>query len=364
MNNLNINLKNRSILCIEKDKKLQNKIYNHLKQTFNNIYQSSDGLDGINKYTKYKPDIVILDLSLEKINSIEVIVSLKELNSNLNIIIISGDNDNYKLLKNIDFGLSDIMLKPISLNKLDFIIKRILTESKPIEIKKTTIDQECFSMLKTYIDSKINLINSYKGILLQSDGSLEHCEENMFQVKVSKTQLVAAKNEKFIILKLPNNRYIYSVVLKIDLKSKLLTLVKPEFIDFKQRDKIFNRVVVDNSFKATIFQNNNLIELDVKYISFKATSLSIKHDDINIKVNDKFDLTLGFDLKSPSSLIKEKKFTKIFAEATVIRIDKHKNNTNIIVLLNIQKAGQNTFKKYLQQREIETIHEFKNRLRA
>ena len=61
---------------------------------------------------------------------------------------------------------------------------------------------------------------------------------------------------------------------------------------------------------------------------------------------------------------KEKKFTKIFAKAKVIRIDKNKSNTNIIVLLDIQKAGQNTFKKYLQQREMETIHEFKNKLRA
>lgn len=364
MNNLNINVKNKSILCIEKDKKLQDKIYNHLKQNFDNIFQASNGLDGINKYIKNKPDIVILDLSLEEMDSIEVIVNLKELNNNLKIIIISEDNDNYKLLKNIDFGLSDIMLKPISLNKLDFIIKRILLESVPKTIEKPTISEECFNLLKTYVGKKLNLINTYKGILLQSDGLLEHCEENMFQVKVSKTQLIASRNEKFIILKLPNNKYIYSIVLKIDLNAKVLTLVKPKFIDFKLRDKIFNRVIVDKSFKASIFQNNILTELNVKYISYKSTSLSIINNNSNIKVGNQLDLTLGFDLKSPSSLITEKKFTKIFAKANVIRIDKKGNKTNIVVLLDIQKAGQNTFKKYLQQREIETIHEFKNKLRV
>ena len=368
MNNLNKLSNNKSILCIEKDKVVQNKIIKHLKQNFNSLYQSTNGLDGLDIYIKKKPDIVILDLSLEKMDSIELIVNLKELNNNLKIIAISEDNDNYKLLKTIDMGLDDIILKPLSLNKLDFILKRILLELLPKKTeateKKSTIHQESFNLIKRSTNNNINLINTYKGIVLHSVGTVENYEENIFQVKVSKTQLVAAKNEKSTILKFEEDKYIYASVLKADLKTKVLTLVKPKFIDYKPRNKLSNRITVDQTFKATIFNDNSLIELKVIYISFQATSLYIKSKNINIKVGDQLDLTLGFDLKSPNILIKEKKFTKIFAKAKVIRIDKNINNTCIVVLFDVQKAGQNTFKKYLQQREMETIHEFKNKLRV
>jgi len=401
MNNIN-SLKElagiSSILYIEPDKMLQNKIGNHLKQIFTNVYQSYDGLDGMKQYTKQKPNIVILDLTLDKMDAIELIVNIQEIDAKSKIIILGEDNDNYKLLQTLDMGLSEIMLKPINLNKLNFILKKILLEIapkiKPKPIKKipakivekpiikkvpkpliekpivkptAKIDIGCFDELKIAVKNKsqIELINTYKGILIQNKGNVENCSSNMFQVKVTQAQLVSAKYEKFIILKLSSiNKYIYAVVLKVDLKTKTLTLVNPKFIDFKQRSKLFSRIAVDESFKASMFFKNNLKELDIKYISYKSTVLFTNDKTINAKINDELDLTLGFDLGSPSSLIKEKKFTKIFSKAKVIRIEPYKSGINVVVLLDIQKAGQNIFKKYLQNREMEIIHDFKKRLRV
>ncbi|RLA80345.1 MAG: hypothetical protein DRG78_11165 [Epsilonproteobacteria bacterium] len=405
MNNLNSLKKiadKSSILYIEQDKTLQSKIGNHLKQIFTNVYQAYDGLDGMQQYIKNKPSIVILDLSLKKTDAIELIVDIQEIDENLNIIVTGIDNDNYKLLQTLDMGLSEIILKPLNLNKLNFIIKNILIKiapkkqpkvqlkpqikpipkiiEKPI-IKKTVepkkekpqikpipkVDINCFGELKKLVKNKIQIefTNTYKGILIQNIGTVENCTDNMFQIKVSQTQMVSAKYQKFIILKLSNiNKYIYAIVLKTNIKDKIITLVKPKFIDFKPRNKLFNRVVVDKSFKTNIFLNNTIKEFEVKYISYTSTVLFIDNSNINVKVDDKLDLTLGFDIGSPSSIIKEKKFTKIFSKAKVIRVDPYQNGINIVVLLDVQKAGQNTFKKYLQQREMEIIHEFKNRLRV
>jgi len=208
------------------------------------------------------------------------------------------------------------------------------------------------------------LINTYKGIHLQNSCTIEYCEENMFKVKVPKTQLLGSQYEKYTIVKLGDtNRYIYAFVLNIDLKTRVITLAKPKFIEYKQRSKLFNRIAVDKTFKATVFIDNNIVEFGIKYISFYATSLFTKNSDISVNVGDQLDLTLGFDLKSPSSLIKDKKFTKIFSKAKVTRVDRLKTGINIVVILDIQKAGQNTFKKYLQHREMDIIHEFKKRLR-
>jgi DNA-binding response OmpR family regulator len=397
MNNLNSLKKvnaDISVLYIEKNQKLQEKISQHLKQIFPTVYQATNGLDAMVIFNTIKPNIVMLDLALEKMDAIELIVDMQQLNPASNIIVLSEYNENFKLLESIDMGLYDMIKKPINLHKLNFTLKKLISTLVPKEVKPKVVVQpikkekqpivkdiikqkpieqkvktrqnipslNCVDILKQHLNKKVEMINTYKGVLLQNSCVVKYCEENMFKIEVPKTQLIASQYEKCTILKV-DDKYIYSFVLKVDIANNMLTLVKPKFIEYKDRSKLYNRVVVDKSFKATIFLNNKIIEFDVKYISFNSTSLYTTNSDITVKIGDKLDLTLGFDLKSPSSIIKEKKFTKIFTKAEVMRIDKVSNGINIIVILDIQKSGQNIFKKYLQNREMEIITEFKKRLR-
>jgi len=234
----------------------------------------------------------------------------------------------------------------------------IKTEPK-LEIK---VPKTCMEDIKDYAknEESILLINTYKGITIHNQGELLNCEENSFEVKASTAQIVAAKYEKHVVLKIEmKNKYIFANIINIDLKNNKLKLVKPYYINYQQRDKSVLRLTADSSFKATMFFNNIHIDFKAKQLSSQYVLLTTDTLELNIKQDMQLDLTFGFDISSPSVLIKEKKFTKTFAKGTVIRVDKTSSGIQIAMAIEVQKSGQSNFSKYLKQRENETIAELK-----
>ena len=56
--------KEQTILYVENNLTIQNKLGNILEKIFNKVYKSSDGKDAYLKYLKFKPDIVLTDLTI------------------------------------------------------------------------------------------------------------------------------------------------------------------------------------------------------------------------------------------------------------------------------------------------------------
>lgn len=360
MNKLKSIYENQTILYIEKDPKKNEELVVFLKNNFLDLYQASDGLDGIKQFIRKKPNIVLTDLALDKKNGIEMIADMKQLDSEVKIIVLSSKNEEYELLQNIDMGLVDVLLKPFDPKTLSDSFLKIV----PADDQK--IDYKCINDLNTLCKTKekINISNSYKGITIQNSTEILFLEKNNFLVSVPITQVIASKYEKHTILYIPNtNKYIFASLKEINIKKGTLLLTHPKYISYKQRDNTTSRVTVDKSFKATAFVAKKHIEFEVLNISFNSASLQI-NTFLDIKVNDSFDFTFGFDINGPSSMINEKKFTKIFAKAKVQRVEQLSTGMNVVVLLEIQKSSQNMFRKYLKQREMEIIQELKKRMRG
>lgn len=415
------------LLYIEGDKTLQKNFGIYLQKTFKYFYQAYDGEEGFELFLRVKPDVVIMDLSLEKKDSIELLADIKEVNENIIIITLSQSDENYTLLQSIDMGLAGMLLKPVNFAQLaDKLIgilppikkvipqkivkpkitaapippkeKQTVVQKKVVEtniqepvkqkvVQKPTIVHEvqqekevlkkepivdqnikikiprtCLEDIHDYVknDESILLISTYKGITIHNQGELIDCDENSFEVKASTAQIVAAKYEKHVVLKIEsNNKHIFANIINLDLKNNKMRLVKPHYINYQQRDKNVLRLTADESFKATMFFNKTHIDFKAKQISLKYVLLTTDALELDIKPNMQLDLTFGFDIASPSVLIKERKFTKTFAKGTVLRVDKTSAGLHIAMEIEVQKSGQSNFAKYLKQRENETIEEFK-----
>jgi len=395
---------NKTLLYIESDKVLQKNFGIYLQKTFKYFYQSYDGEEGFELFLKVKPDIVVMDLDLSQKDSVELIVDMQEMNKDTIILTVSKSSDNYNLLQSLDMGLSGMLLKPITFAQLVDKLIRILpaakkvvsskiekvkvvatpvekkivsmapkkvqekARKKPKEIVKETIKKEikipktCMEDIQEYIKYKENviLVNTYKGITIQNKGELLNSTKNSFEIKTSISQVVAAKYEKHIVMKIEEkNKYIYAKVITIDLKNNRLQLVEPKYIDFQQRDINQLRLTADSSFKASIFFNKRHIDFKAKQISLNSLMLVTDTLNLDIKENMQIDLTFGFDIASPSVLIKERKFIKTFAKGTIVRINRKNRELEVAMVIDVQKSGQSSYSKYLKQRENEIIQELK-----
>lgn len=135
-----------------------------LSLDFTVVAEGKDGEEGIYLIEKYKPDLVITDIRMPKINGLEMINEAKKNNKFESIIITSYGEFEYAQ-KAISIGVKDYILKPIDEGALFKKINEIkinIDKNRIYEnIKKHTSNKNEMDLtnFKVYIDSKD--VNSY-----------------------------------------------------------------------------------------------------------------------------------------------------------------------------------------------------------
>ena len=121
--------KNLTVLYVEDNKEARNSTIELLKIFFNNIIIAYDGMDGIEKFNS-SIDIIITDINMPKMNGIDMIKKIKEINNNIPVLIISAHNETEYLMDSIKSKVYDYILKPIQTNDFINIISKILDTIK------------------------------------------------------------------------------------------------------------------------------------------------------------------------------------------------------------------------------------------
>ncbi len=349
--------KGLSIIYVEDSKTLQKQVGRFLGKLFDRFYQAYDGLEGFEKYQAFKPDIILTDLTMPKKNGIEMIVDIKENNPDAKIIVLSAHNDDVTLLQTIDLGIVTFLTKPVNLDKLTEALNEAIIESGHINIS-----EQCFHDIRIVFEQNVHIgfINTYKGMPIQNDGKIVGMKDDEIIVEVPKMQILAMKNESHTVMKFKStNRHIQVYVLKIDPNLNLITLTKPNYINFTMREFKYKRISVDSTFKVGLYLHNHNIDIRAIDVSFISISMYTDNHKTQIKLNDEIDLSIGFEIYSPTVVVHEKKFTKIFVHAKVIRIEPYKTGFQIVASIKIKKSDESTFHKYLEEREREILKEFK-----
>ncbi|NEW61304.1 response regulator, partial [Sulfurovum sp. bin170] len=82
-------------------------------------------------FSSQKPDIIITDIQMPKMDGLEFITKVRESNSNIPIIVLSAHSEKEKLFKSIKLGVVDYLTKPIDRKEfkssIDNAIDKILS---------------------------------------------------------------------------------------------------------------------------------------------------------------------------------------------------------------------------------------------
>jgi len=106
------------LLYVEDDKELREQFVRILRPKFKEVYESSNGLEALEKYEAYSPDMMLVDINVPKIDGLEVIELIRKSNKNIPIVILSAYSDQEKLLRAVKLGLSEYLIKPVPHKKL------------------------------------------------------------------------------------------------------------------------------------------------------------------------------------------------------------------------------------------------------
>jgi two-component system OmpR family response regulator len=120
------------IMVVEDDSNLLETIkYNLLKEGYE-VIVAADGAEALNAARQQKPDLIILDIMLPKIDGYEVCRILRK-EMNIPIIMLTARTDETDRIIGLDIGADDFMTKPFSIRELLARIRALLRRAKITE---------------------------------------------------------------------------------------------------------------------------------------------------------------------------------------------------------------------------------------
>lgn len=132
-------------LFVEDDELLRKSYSVYLADLFDEIIEAEDGQDGLDKYYKHKPDIIMLDISMPYINGMEVVKKIREDNSDVTIMILSAHSDKKYLFDAIELNIFKYLVKPLP--RMDF--KEAIL--KAIESRESFEDENFIEMEEGFV---------------------------------------------------------------------------------------------------------------------------------------------------------------------------------------------------------------------
>lgn len=126
-----------TLLYVEDDKGVREINSSMFKRIFKEFYEACDGEIGYQLYKKYKPDIIITDIKMPKLNGLELAKKIRQFDNKTKIIITSAFNDEKYLLQAIELNLERYLIKPLtSRNLFPALEKAIKGIEKKLYISK------------------------------------------------------------------------------------------------------------------------------------------------------------------------------------------------------------------------------------
>jgi len=84
-----------------------------------------NGLEAVELYKKFRPDIVLLDLAMPEFDGFYGLEHIKKINSHAKVVILTGVNDEVNEKKIKVYNVTKILEKPCSLKQLEKVLKTL-----------------------------------------------------------------------------------------------------------------------------------------------------------------------------------------------------------------------------------------------
>jgi len=122
-------LRNLKILYIDDEYYIRVNAVEYLKFYCNNVFEAKDGIAGLEAYNKYKPNIIITDIKMPKLNGIEMVKRIREKDKKTKIILATAFLETSYLLQAVELGLVKYLIKPITADKLLPVLKSCINNT-------------------------------------------------------------------------------------------------------------------------------------------------------------------------------------------------------------------------------------------
>ena len=115
----------KKILVIDDEPKIVEICRDYLKASGFDVISALEGINGLEKFRKEKPDLVVLDLMLPNMDGLDVCREMRKVNSTPIIMLTARVEESDKLI-GLELGADDYITKPFSPRELVARVRTVL----------------------------------------------------------------------------------------------------------------------------------------------------------------------------------------------------------------------------------------------
>lgn len=175
------------ILIVDDEEDILELLQYNLRLEGYEIAIAHDGQEGIDQFHSFKPDLILLDIMMPKMDGIEVCKYLKRENllEDTMVVFLTARSESFTQIAALDAGGDDFIIKPVKPNVLKSRIKAILR--RRIISSDSYVKEESFGDLKIHYDE-------YKVTLNEAVIELPKKEFELLKLLCSKPGKVFERN--------------------------------------------------------------------------------------------------------------------------------------------------------------------------
>lgn len=107
-----MNLESISILYAEDEQGVRENVSGVLELYVNRVFKAQDGIEALEYYYLYKPDILLLDICMPKIDGLDALKKIRKEDLHTPAIIMTAHTEKQYLLKAVELYITKYLIKP------------------------------------------------------------------------------------------------------------------------------------------------------------------------------------------------------------------------------------------------------------
>lgn len=116
------------VLVVEDEIKTRESLISVLNSRFAKVIGAQNGDEGLKKFKKFKPDLVITDIAMPIMDGLDMAKEIKEISDDVPVVALSAFSEKDRLLRSIDIGIDKYLIKPIDVEELFKVLDELIGE--------------------------------------------------------------------------------------------------------------------------------------------------------------------------------------------------------------------------------------------
>jgi len=107
-------MKTFKVLVVDDSEVMRKAIINLMEEEFSFEYEEAkDGIEAMEHYKSYKPDLVTLDINMPKQDGIETLKQIMGFDNNAKVVMLTTEAEKAKIVESVSLGAKSYIVKPM-----------------------------------------------------------------------------------------------------------------------------------------------------------------------------------------------------------------------------------------------------------